>query len=53
MSKDDRLDLLVDKIKKGVQYSFRIFLNSAKKNNKKLVSMRNGKVVLVPARSVK
>lgn len=53
MTKDERLDLLVDKIKRGVHYSFRLFLKEAIKNNKKLVTKRNGKVVLIPAREFK
>ena len=53
MTKDERLDQLVDKIWKGVQYSFRRFFKEAVKNNKKLVVKRNGKLVLVPASKIK
>jgi len=53
MTKDERLDQLVDKIRKGVQYSFRRFFKEAVKNNKKLVVKRNGKLVLVPASKIK
>jgi hypothetical protein len=53
LTKDERLDQLVDKIKLGVQESFRRFLKDAVKNNKKLVTKRNGKLVLVPASKIK
>jgi len=53
MSKNQRLDLLLDKITKGVQLSFKKFLKEAVEQNKELVIMRNNKVVLVPAEEVK
>lgn len=53
MSKNQRVDLLLDKIAKGVQLSFRKFLKEAIEQNKELVIMRNNKVVLVPAREIK
>jgi hypothetical protein len=53
MSKDDRLDLLVDKVKKGILFAHKQFLKEAKKQNQKLVVMRNNKVVLINARDIK
>lgn len=49
LSKDQRLDLLMAKIKKGVRLSFKKFLEESVRNNDDLVVMRNNKVVLVPA----
>ena len=45
MSKNQRLDLLLDKITKGVQVSFKKFLKEAVEKNKEMVIMRNNKVV--------
>jgi len=53
MSKDQRLDLLMAKIKKGVRLSFKKFLEESVRNNDDLVVMRNNKVVLVPARDIR
>jgi hypothetical protein len=53
MSKDQRLDLLMAKIKKGVKLSFKKFLEESVRNNDDLVVMRNNKVVLVPAREIR
>ena len=53
MSKDQRLDLLMAKIKKGVRLSFKKFLEESVRNNDDLVVMRNNKVVLVPAREIR
>ena len=53
MSKNQRLDLLLDKITKGVQVSFKKFLKEAVEQNKDLVIMRNNKVALVPAREIR
>ncbi len=53
MSKDDRLDLLVEKVKLGIILAHKKFLKEAKKQNQKLVVMRNNKVVLIPARDIK
>ncbi len=51
--KNARLDLLMDKIKIGVEKSFAKFLEESIRNNDELVIMRNNKVVLVPAREIK
>ncbi|MCX6200067.1 MAG: hypothetical protein NTY88_12755 [Bacteroidetes bacterium] len=51
--KNARLDLLMDKIKIGVQKSFEEFLEESIRNNDELVIMRNNKVVLVPASEIK
>ena len=53
MSKDQRLNLLMKKIREGVQKSFEKFLEESIRNNDELVVMRNNKVVLVPAREIK
>lgn len=53
MSNDDRLDLLVEKVKRGVILSSKKFLKEAKAQNRKLVVMRNNKVVLINARDIK
>jgi hypothetical protein len=53
MSKNQRMDLLLDKMIKGVHLSFKKFLKEAVEQNKELVIMRNNKVVLVPARDLK
>ena len=53
LSKEERLDLLTDKIVIGVKKSFQIFLKEAIRESRKLVIMRDGKVVLVPARELK
>lgn len=53
MSKDERLDLLMTKIKKGIKLSFKKFLEESVRNNDELVVMRNNKVVLVPAREIR
>ncbi len=53
MSKEQRLDLLMIKIKKGIKLSFEKFLEESIRNNDELVIMRNNKVVLVPAREIK
>ena len=53
MSKDQRLNLLMKKIREGVQKSFEEFLEESIRNNDELVVMRNNKVVLVPAREIK
>ncbi|HLP49411.1 MAG TPA: hypothetical protein VK154_00860 [Chitinophagales bacterium] len=53
MSKDQRLDLLMAKIKKGIKLSFKKFLEESVRNNDELVVMRNNKVVLVPARDIR
>lgn len=53
LSKDQRLDLLMAKIKKGVRLSFKKFLEESVRNNDDLVVMRNNKVVLVPARDIR
>ncbi len=53
MSKDQRLDLLMNKIKRGIRKSFEIFLEESIRNNDELVIMRGNKVVLVPAREIK
>lgn len=53
MSKDQRLDLLMAKIKKGVKLSFKKFLEESVRNNDDLVVMRDNKVVLVPAREIR
>ncbi len=52
MSKEERMDLLVEKVKKGITLSSKKFLKEAKKQNQKLVVMRNNKVVLVNARDL-
>jgi hypothetical protein len=53
MSKNQRLDLLIDKITKGVHLSFKKFLNDAVEQEKELVIMRDNKVLLVPASRLK
>jgi hypothetical protein len=53
LTKDERLDLLLDKIVIGVKRSFQIFLDEAIRENRKLVIMREGKVVTVPAAELK
>ena len=53
MSKDQRLDLLMRKVKRGIKKSFEKFLEESIRNNDELVVMRNNKVVLVPAREIK
>jgi hypothetical protein len=53
MSKNQRMDLLLDKLIRGVNLSFKKFLNEAIEQNRQLVVMRNNKVVLVPARELK
>ena len=53
MSKDQRLDLLMIKVKRGIKKSFEEFLEESIRNNDELVVMRNNKVVLVPAREIK
>jgi hypothetical protein len=52
MSSDEKLDLLVKKVKRGIILSSKKFLKEAKAQNRKLVIMRNNKVVLVPARDI-
>ncbi len=53
MSKNQKMDLLLDKMIKGVHLSFKKFLKESIEQNKDLVIMRNNKVVLVPAREIK
>jgi len=53
MSNDERLDLLVEKVKKGIILSSKKFLKEAKSRNQKLVVLRNNKVVLINARDIK
>ena len=53
MSKDQKLDLLMTKIKKGIKKSFEKFLEESIRNNDELVIMRNNKVALVPAREIR
>ena len=53
MSEDERLDLLMKKVKRGVILAHKKFLKEAKKLNQKLFVMRNNKFVLVPARDIK
>jgi hypothetical protein len=52
MTKDERMDKLTQKVKRGIRLSFKKFLAEAIANNDKLVIMRNDKVVLVPAREI-
>lgn len=53
MSKDQQLDLLMAKIKRGIRLSFKKFLDESVRNNDDLVVMRNNKVVLIPAREIR
>jgi hypothetical protein len=53
MSEGEKLDLLVEKVKRGIILSSKKFLKEAKKQNQKLVVMRNNKVVLINARDIK
>ncbi|HWB63118.1 MAG TPA: hypothetical protein VG603_06380 [Chitinophagales bacterium] len=53
MSKDEKLDLLVKKVKRGIILSSKKFLKEAKEQNQKLVIMRNNRVVTIPARELK
>jgi len=53
MSEGERLDLLLAKVKRGIILSSKKFLKEAKKQNQKLVVMRNNKVVLINARDIK
>ncbi|MBP6733057.1 MAG: hypothetical protein KA149_13410 [Chitinophagales bacterium] len=53
LAKEQWMDLLLDKMIKGVHLSFKKFLKEAVEQNKELVIMRHNKVVLVPAREIK
>jgi|GEM_PF-3237627 hypothetical protein len=52
MSNQDREDLM-EKVKRGIILSSKKFLKEAKAQNRKLVVMRNNKVVLINARDIK
>lgn len=53
LTKTELLDAIIDKIVVGVQLSFRKFLREAIRDNRKLVIMRDNKVVLIPANELK
>jgi hypothetical protein len=53
LAKEQWLDLLMEKIKKGIKLFFEKFLEESIRNNEELVIMRNNKAVLVPAREIK
>ena len=53
MSEEEKFDLMLSKIKRGIILSSKKFLKEAKKQNQKLVVMRNNKVVLINARDIK
>ena len=53
MSEEEKFDSVVAKVKRGVILSSKKFLKDAKKQNQKLVVMRNNKVVLINARDIK
>jgi hypothetical protein len=47
------LDLLVEKVKRGIMLSSKKFWKEAKEQDQKVVIMRNNKVVLIRARDIK
>jgi hypothetical protein len=53
MSEEEKFDLVAAKIKKGIILSSKKFLKEAKKQNQKLVVMRNNKMVIINARDIK
>ena len=53
MTKDERMDKLTEKVIRGVRLSYKKFLAEAKAQNRKLVIMRDNKVVLISARKIK
>lgn len=53
MSNQEKADLLMEKVKRGIILSSKKFLKEAKAQNQKLVVMRNNKVVLISARELK
>jgi hypothetical protein len=49
----EKADILMEKVKRAIILSSRKFLKEAKAQNRKLVVMRNDKVVLIKARGIK
>ena len=50
---DQQREDLMEKVKRGIILSSKKFLKEAKAENRKLVVMRNNKVVLINARDIK